>query len=75
MDRRTKQKLDSESNVVKEYDNEQELLEDLVSYRFTTLPVISNGVEIKDIEVSGFNKPTSQHLVAQTHPSKYLILS
>lgn len=42
---------DTENYIVKEYSNEKELIEDLASYRFTTLPVIGNGVEIKDIEV------------------------
>ena len=29
----------------------KELVDDLASYRFTTLPVIGNGVEIKETEV------------------------
>lgn len=43
--------VDSDNYIVKEYLNEEELINDLASYRFTTLPVIGNGVEIKDIEV------------------------
>ncbi len=43
--------VDADNYIVKEYSNEKELVADLVSYRFTTLPVIGNGVEIKDTEV------------------------
>lgn len=43
--------VDTENQIVKEYGNEKELVDDLASYRFTTLPVIGNGVEIQDIEV------------------------
>jgi hypothetical protein len=43
--------VDDDNSIVKEYTNEKELVQDLVSYRFTTLPVIGNGVEIKDTEV------------------------
>lgn len=43
--------VDTENSIVKEYDSEKELVDDLASYRFTTLPVIGNGVEIKDVEV------------------------
>ena len=47
--------VDDENSIVKEYSNENELVNDLVSYRFTTLPVIGNGVEIKDTEVLDWN--------------------
>jgi hypothetical protein len=39
---------------VKDYDSEQGMIEDLVYYRFTTLPVIGKGVEIKDVEVDTY---------------------
>lgn len=44
--------IDDENNTVKEYENDKELIEDLVSYRFSTLPVIhSGGVIIKNSDV------------------------
>ena len=43
--------VDTDNSIVKEYSNVNELVDDLASYRFTTLPVIGNGVEIKDTEV------------------------
>lgn len=42
--------VDENSSIVKEYDTEKELIDDLVGYRFTTLPVLNNGVEIQDVE-------------------------
>lgn len=44
-----------DSSIVKEYKDENELIHDLASYRFTTLPVINNGVEIKDIALFEVN--------------------
>ena len=46
--------VDTESSYVKDYDSEQGMIEDLVHYRFTTLPVIGKGVEIKDVEVDTY---------------------
>lgn len=46
--------VDTESSNVKDYDSEKGMIEDLVHYRFTTLPVIGNGVEIKDIDVEHY---------------------
>lgn len=43
--------VDTENSIVKEYETEKELVDDLSSYRFSVLPVIGNGVEIKDVEV------------------------
>ncbi len=43
--------VDTENSIVKEYETEKELVDDLASYRFSVLPVIGNGVEIKDVEV------------------------
>ena len=43
--------VDNESSIVKNYNTEKEMIEDLVGYRFSILPVIGQGVEIKDIEV------------------------
>lgn len=43
--------VDETSPIVKEYANEKELIDDLASYRFSVLPVIGNGVDIKDINV------------------------
>lgn len=46
--------VDTESSYVKDYDNEEGMIEDLVHYQFTILPVIGKGVEIKDVEVDTF---------------------
>lgn len=43
--------VDNNNSIVKEYDSEKELVDDLASYRFSVLPVIGDGVEIKDVEV------------------------
>lgn len=43
--------VDNDNSIVKEYKNERELVDDLASYRFSVLPVIGDGVEIKDVEV------------------------
>lgn len=43
--------VDNDNSIVKEYANEKELVDDLASYRFSVLPVIGDGVEIKDVEV------------------------
>ncbi len=43
--------VDNDNSIVKEYKNEKELVDDLASYRFSVLPVIGDGVEIKDVEV------------------------
>jgi len=44
--------VDTENSVVKEYESEKELVNDLASYQCSVvLPVIGNGVEIKDVEV------------------------
>lgn len=44
--------IDDENNTVKEYENDKELVEDLVSYRFSTLPALYNGgVIIKNSDV------------------------
>ena len=43
--------VDKDNSIVKEYKNEKELVDDLASYRFSVLPVIGDGVEIKDVEV------------------------
>ena len=43
--------IDGDSEIVQEYENEKELIEDLIAYRFSpVLPVINKGVEINDIE-------------------------
>ena len=47
--------VDTDSSYVKDYDTEQGMIEDLVYYRFTTLPVIGKGVEIKDVEVDTYD--------------------
>lgn len=45
--------IDENSPIVKEYENQKELIEDCASYRFlSTLPVINNGVEVVDISVA-----------------------
>lgn len=44
--------IDENSEYVKSYDSESELISDIVSYNFSSvLPVIGNGVTIEDIEV------------------------
>ncbi len=43
--------VDEDNHIVKDYDDENELYSDLASYRFTTLPVIDDGVEILDTEL------------------------
>lgn len=43
--------IDTESEIVKEYVDDEELLQHLASYRFSILPVIDNGVEFKDVEL------------------------
>jgi hypothetical protein len=43
--------IDENNYIVKEYESTKELIEDLASYRFGTLPVIDNGVVIKNIDV------------------------
>jgi hypothetical protein len=47
--------IDTDSSYIKDYDKETDLIDDLVHYRFTTLPVIGNGVEVKDIEVDNWD--------------------
>lgn len=46
--------IDESNSTVRDYVSEGEMIEDLVHYRFQTLPVIGKGVEIKDIEVNSF---------------------
>jgi len=46
--------VDDESSYVKDYNTEQGMIEDLVYYQFTTLPVIGNGVQIKNVEVDTY---------------------
>ena len=46
--------IDRESSCVKDYDNENGLIEDLVHYRFSTLPVIGNGVDVLDVTVQDY---------------------
>jgi hypothetical protein len=48
--------VDENSPIVKEYNTEGELIDDLASYRFTILPVLNNGVEIKDVEFLDWTK-------------------
>jgi hypothetical protein len=48
--------VDEDNLIVKEYSTEKELIDDLVGYRFTTLPVIGDGVEIKDVEATEYSK-------------------
>ena len=43
--------VDEDDLIVKDYENEQEMIEDLVSYRFDILPVLNDGVKVKDVEV------------------------
>jgi hypothetical protein len=44
--------VDTDDDIVKEYESQNELVSDLVHYRFSTLPVLQKGVKINDIEVS-----------------------
>lgn len=45
--------IDEDDSVVKDYDSPKELIDDLVSYRFSEMmPVIkSKGVIVRDVEV------------------------
>lgn len=43
--------IDENNAIVKEYDSTRELIEHLADYGFTVLPVINNGVKIKDIQI------------------------
>lgn len=48
--------IDDEDPMVREYESDKELIDDLVSYRFSILPVIgSGGVSVKDVEVFDSN--------------------
>jgi hypothetical protein len=48
--------IDENSEYVKSYDSESELISDIVSYNFSSvLPVIGNGVTVEDIEVLSSN--------------------
>ncbi len=40
--------IDTNNSTVKEYDSEKELIDNLTSYHFEVLPVIGDGVEVKD---------------------------
>lgn len=46
--------VDTEDNVVKEYNNDRELIEDLASYEFKVLPVLERGVYVNDVEMADF---------------------
>lgn len=43
--------VDPENEIVKEYEDDHDLISDLVSYNFSVLPVIGNGVEVKDTKI------------------------
>lgn len=44
--------IDEDNPIVKEYEDQDELLEDLVSYKMSNiLPVVGNGVNIKSFDV------------------------
>ncbi len=43
--------VDEDNPIVQEYETLKDLVEDLVAYRFSTLPVIGNGVDILDKNV------------------------
>ena len=43
--------VDAESLCVNDYVSEDDMIEDLVHYRFSTLPVLKDGVKIKDFTV------------------------
>lgn len=47
--------VDQESSCVKDYDTESGMIEDLVHYRFTTLPILGNGVDVVDVEVGDYS--------------------
>jgi hypothetical protein len=43
--------VDDNSPIVKDYADDNELVDDLASYHFSTLPVIGNGVELIDVQL------------------------
>lgn len=52
--------IDENNDIVKEYKNEDELIEDCISYRFNAvLPVISDGgVKVKDEDIVHYSFKT-----------------
>jgi len=48
--------IDEQNEIVKEYSNQGELLQDLASYRFSkVLPVMDNGVKVLDVSTVGWS--------------------
>lgn len=48
--------IDTENSIVKDYESEDELIDHIVSYNFSVLPVINNGVKVIDDELIAFKK-------------------
>ena len=47
--------IDTDNGIVKEYESESDLIEHLVSYRFSDeLPVIGKGVKVTDISTNDY---------------------
>ncbi len=47
--------IDTDNGIVKEYESESDLIEHLVSYRFSdVLPVIGKGVKVTDISTNDY---------------------
>lgn len=56
--------IDTDNGIVKEYESESDLIEHLVSYRFSDgLPVIGKGVKVTDISTNDYYTitPSSGH--------------
>lgn len=53
---RYKVEIDEDNDIVKEYSDQGELIEDLAGYRFSNvLPVMKDGVKILDIATISWN--------------------
>ena len=46
--------VDTTSDIVQEYDDDDELVSDLVGYEFRMLPVIGDGVKVIENEITGW---------------------
>jgi len=47
--------IDESNHIVKEYEGRDELISDLVAYRFDILPVLEEGVKVVDVEHVDWN--------------------
>ena len=48
--------IDDENSIVQEYETDSDIIDDLASYKFSsTLPVLKEGVKIKNFEIVGWD--------------------